>query len=508
MIRSRVASLFALSALLLASPPARAQAEEEGFEDGAAGESDASGWGDNQDDAAGFAEAPKAEAVQHAAEPPSAPSPFSLTGFARSQWGLWLERLNDAPLAKGRQSLDLQLRYSSEHWRFVSAGHAEYDVAYRVERERYDAATLDAYESLVALRETYLSATFEPVEMTFGRIIVPWGQGDVVSVLDTNNPRDLREPGMTDLDDLRVPVLATRFGFFFGYHRIDAMLIHESSYGYRPPPLGDFSPVRSLIQREATPEIAAQISTIDARYDDRESGLAFDKQQYSLSWSYRGPIMDASLHVASLVDQFGVFDGLNPPLALPIPSKLDVVLDHPRYLMFGYSGAVPVDDWLIKWEFSLTPSRTYNLDPPDGQAIQFLTAPDAYTKRATFGSAMLGLTYSGLPGTIVFFEAGQTAPLDAPNNRIFGGNEPVFSLRTLHMLFDEDLQANFTFYGVGWSLDYGFLLRAELTYRLNDDLKASLGAITYHPGDEIGLLSGLSTHDRLFGGLRWDFQAF
>ncbi|HMJ13595.1 MAG TPA: DUF1302 family protein [Polyangiaceae bacterium] len=468
---------------------------------------DAVGWGDDGSDAAGFADAPKAASEPHVAE--DAPNLLSLTGFARSQWGLWLERLEDNPFAKGRQSLDLQLRLSTEHWRVVASAHGEYDLAYQLDRDSYDDATLDAYERLVDVRETYISGTLEPLEFTFGRMVMPWGQGDVVSILDVVAPRDLREPGLSDLEDLRLPVLATRFGFFFGYHRIEAVIIHEAFFGYRPAPLGEFSPVRSLIADETGLDAGALAQLSDVRFRDRGAGLTFEKQQYALTWSYKGPEFDASIYVASIVDQFGVFAGLEPELTLtPIPSQIDVVLDHPRYTLFGYSGAAPFGDWLVKWEFSVTPARTYNQQPPDGRALEFLLEPADFTQKATFAGAMVGITYSGLPHTLLFLEGAQSTPLDGAKDTLFGSNAPVLALRSMHLFFDDDLRADLALYGVGYGLEYGFLARAELTYRLNDDFKVGLGAITYHPGEELGLLSGLGKHDRLFASMRWDFHAF
>lgn len=473
-------------------------------------ESDEAGWGgedegegEGNDDAAGFADAPEVAPVDET------PSPFSLTGFARSQWGLWLERLEDNPFAKGRQNLDLQLRFSTEHWRVVASAHGEYDLAYRVDRDDYDAATLDAYEHLIDIRETYVSGTLEPLEFTFGRLVMPWGQGDVVSILDVAAPRDFREPGLSDLEDLRLPVLATRFGFFFGYHRIETVIIHEAFFGYRPAPLGEFSPVRSLIADETGLDPAALAELSDVRFRDRGGGLRFEKQQYALTWSYKGPEFDASIYAASIVDQFGIFAGIEPDLSLtPIPPELDVVLEHPRYYLFGYAGAAPFGDWLVKWEFSVVPRRQYNLQPPRGRAFEFLIEPERFTEKGTFAGAMLGITYSGLPKTVLFFEGAQNTPLDATGDLLFGSNAPTFAVRSMHLLLDEDLRADLAFYGMGYALEYGFLARAELTYRLTDAFKWSVGAITYHPGDELGLLSGLGMHDRVFSTLRWDFQVF
>ena len=47
-----------------------------------------------------------------------------------------------------------------------------------------------------------------------GRQIVNWGRSDTVRVLDVINPLDNREPGLVDIEDLRLPVTMARVDYF------------------------------------------------------------------------------------------------------------------------------------------------------------------------------------------------------------------------------------------------------------------------------------------------------
>ena len=166
--RSRHVALGAVvvgASLALTVPSATAEepvAEDEAFDLG----SDDEAFDLGDDDEASVLEA------QGADEEAVSEWSFWLTGFLRSDWALWAERFEENPLAKGRQSLDLLTGFS---WRFLKldvAVHAEYDVAYLVERDSYDDATLEAYEGLVNTREVQLAASLGDFELTVGRQIV------------------------------------------------------------------------------------------------------------------------------------------------------------------------------------------------------------------------------------------------------------------------------------------------------------------------------------------------
>ena len=112
-------------------------------------------WGDEDDDL-GFEDTTIATKEKLAA-----PAPWTLKGTRRYDWAAWAERLSSDPLAKGRQSLDLEayfkydLNCSGCTLRGKFSGHGEYDLAYAHDRDKYDPPTLDTYEWLVQARENY-----------------------------------------------------------------------------------------------------------------------------------------------------------------------------------------------------------------------------------------------------------------------------------------------------------------------------------------------------------------
>ncbi len=303
-------------------------------------------------DEAGFGEDPGFDfGVVPEIEAQAAPSPWSLRGFLRSDWAFWTERMRTNPNAKRRQNLDLELRYKRGILRAVLAGHAEVDLAYLVDRGRYDRATLDTYEWQAINREAFVAVSLGPAEITLGSQIVAWGEGDMVSPLDVVNPRDNREPGLADLEDLRMPVLATRVGVFPGNHRLELMVVHESFMGWLSPPFGPFSPLPALVPSEPPPglQLDLDFAARGVRYDHVQPRLSLRQQQGFLRWVYKGPALDLGLYAATVLDKQGVV--ILPTLQELLGSgPLVVRLDHRRYWLAGSSGAVPVSSFVLKWE--------------------------------------------------------------------------------------------------------------------------------------------------------------
>ncbi len=237
-----VAALCCLWLLSPAWTPAAAEAQDRpasGAEDSGSGDEEED---PGADDAFSFGEEDNQDSPAAPVTKPPPPSAWSLTGFLRSDWALWTERLDSTPLAKGRQSVDLALGFKKGIVRVLLTLHGEYDLAYLVDRGSHDEPTREAYEWQVNTREALVALSLGEFELTLGRQIVAWGEGDALSPLDVVNPRDMREPGLADLDDIRLPVLASRVGWFRGPHRVEVMMIHESDFGYRPSPTHPTAP--------------------------------------------------------------------------------------------------------------------------------------------------------------------------------------------------------------------------------------------------------------------------
>ncbi|MCO4762868.1 MAG: hypothetical protein KC502_15240 [Myxococcales bacterium] len=503
---------------------ATAPAEEAGY-----GDDDESGFGDDgAGDDAGFATAP-AEATPVVAPP----SPWSLVGAIRSDWGMWTERVNgtkatdglalqggdDNPFAKGRQNLDLTLGYKRGPWRIQAAVHGEFDLAYLHRADEFRDPTRDAYRQLLQVRETFAALALGDFEFTVGRQVVAWGEGDGMSVVDVVNPRDNREPGLSDLDDIRVPVLASRVGWFTttanGDHRVEAMVVHETCntlwreacFGLRTPPLGPFSPLPAFLGGDQAPagagvDIGSVMASKEVRFEHGQTDLAWANQQWLLRWVYKGAGIDLGAYAASVLDQQGVITNVNF-LSLLDASKTTLVMpvQHLRYELVGTSGAMATGDFLLKWELALEHRRPFSVGDSG------VMPPKLSYQRTDTLQTMVSVTYRGIRDTVLGFEGSRTTLLDTPEDLLFPVDAPFLSLRAQHNTWNDRLHFTAVAIAVGHVAQYGWLARADVTWDIRDALKLSTTFVTYQPGEKFGPFAGLDQHDRIGVRLRWDFSA-
>ncbi|MEZ4264915.1 MAG: DUF1302 family protein [Myxococcota bacterium] len=484
MLRRPIALLSLLVIALTAPPISQARAD------------------DSEDDGFDFGETPQVHVLV-----PAEPSPWAFTGFLRSDEAVWLERFKDNPLAKARQSLDLALSYKKGIIRLLLTGHGEYDLAYLAQRDSYDKPTLRAYEWQVTTREAFVALSLGRVELTAGRQIVAWGEGDALSPLDVVNPRDMREPGLADLDDLRLAVLATRVGWFRGAHRLEAMIIHESDFGYRPAPLSDYSPFRAVI--DDNPIARDLIGDREVTWEHKQRRFALAQQEGLLRWVMKGAGLDAGLYLASVLDDQGVVSIDTADLA--DEKRVPIGLDHRRYTVFGHSGARSFGDFLLKWEAGVElrrPFTTGRLDDfdPDNPLASAAALSSLGHAAGDLLNTMLGLTYSGVTDLTLALEISKPWLLGDIDDLLIDASAPFIALRASYTTLRERLRLDAAFSMIGWKAELGWLIRAQATWAVRDALQLQAGVITYHPGDDFGPLTGLERHDRLFVGLRWDFQ--
>lgn len=434
-------------------------------------------------------------------------SNWSLTGFARLDHALWLQRLAEDPWAKGRQSLDLSLEYGGKDLRLKLSGHGEWDAAYLIDREAESDAHLEVYELRYLDGEQYIAASAGEFETTFGRQIVAWGEGDALSPLDVVNPRDGREPGLADLDDLRLAVLATRVGWFRDAHRIEVMIVHESYFGEQPSPLSDFSPFRAVIERDDLPApVANLLSSKTFRFKHTPDRFDGEAQGYLARWVYKGPGLDFGLHAASVLDRQGV-SSLPDTATLLTAREIDIEVDHRRYTVTGLSFATTFASFLVKGELVGELGKAFNTG--DTRAPFNPAMPPALgVEEGTLLTGMVGLTYTGIADLNVALEAQKGTFLDEPADVLFPADAPIFALRAQYLLWDQTLTLQGAATAIGATAEYGGLVRAEALYTIADGWKAGGGYIHYFTGDEdeLGPFSGFTEHDRVFAKLRYDFR--
>lgn len=474
------------------------------------GDSDAIGFGDSGADSLGFGDADSDTEPQAVTAAPS--GNLSLDSFVRSQLDLWAERFEDNPWARARQNLDTDLRYKrlfdvdsdTLELRLVAGLHLEYDFAYLHQRDSYDKATLDAYEYQIIGRETSISLSYDVVELTFGRQIVVWGEGIALSPVDVVNPWDSRENLMVDLVDRRMATLATKLGFYFGDHRLEAMVIHESYFGLYPPPMAELSPLRALLLED--PRVEAALQTRELRYKHIPGRWVNQASQVLGRWSYAGHGFDLSFYAASVLDRRGV----NPPTPeseFIANEVVDIEMWHPRYTMLAHSGSVPVEDIVLKWELAVDLDRSFNVTDPSIEGF------DVDIKKYHQLATMFGFQYINIiEDANLFFEYEQHYVMDSPAREEdssirfqFPVEQPQFAVVWQQTFLEERLSLDIRAFLFGIWQYTGWFAKAELAYELFDNVKAGIGYATFQPNDKFSIIYGMKSHDRILASLRWDF---
>ncbi len=450
-------------------------------------------WGEEDDDV-GFG-----DFEVEVAETPKT-SPLSAGGSLRTTESLWVERLEDQPWAKSRRSLDLWARYKEDSWRIEVSGHSEIDLPYWIARDDFDEQTFDTYAWQVVPREALLAVSAGQFEITAGRQLIVWGEGVLLSPVDVVAARDMREPGLSDLEDLRLPVTALRVGWFTGSHRVELAGVPEADWGYRSPPAGPYGAVPSLIAENpmaTNPLVAPLLEGREYAWVHRQDRWALDQMQGFARWRYSGPV-DLGIYAASLYDKQG-------NLALPgaedfmEPGVIELNVVHRRYTMVGHSGTAGVGDFLFRWEAGVDIDRAFDTGDPEDPTSELKA------RRTELVNLMGGIQIAAISRTTFDIEVGGgffPSPLD---DLLFPVNAVTYGFRGSHTALKERLRLGVSCLGSGVDLSMGGLVRADASYEISDGLKAMVGGIVYRPGSERGFLLGLDSHDQVFGQLRYDF---
>lgn len=224
-------------------------------------------------------------------------------------------------LSRLRGEGELELTYRMPHdWKARVEARAFYDALFAL---RDDGDFTDAHkrslETEAEIKEAWVAGTLaKGLDLKAGRQIMVWGKSDNIRVADVLNPLDNREPGMTDIEDLRLPVAMTRLDYSRGDWVFTAVLVHEHRFGKLPPGGSDFFPFPFAMPPEETPE---------SSFDTTRPALA--AKGYFTGW-------DASFYLAQYdSDEWYLENG---------------VRTHPLVTMAGAAVNAVSGSWLFKGE--------------------------------------------------------------------------------------------------------------------------------------------------------------
>lgn len=489
---------------------ARASQDELGWGDSSAAPSSPSaspdelGWGDSG------ASAPAAQSDSSASARAETPreSKLKFQGTLRLRGGVWTERASTNPFAQARTALDFGARYSdsfmfygkSASLQLVANGHGEYDAAYQYERESYDAPTLDAYEWQAWVAETYVQLTIGGFSLSVGRQVQNLGQAEMLGFIDVLNPRDLREPGLTDLDEIRLPVFMSRLGLSYSGFSLEALVVQEALPSLMPPPLGFFSPFRELIMGD--PAAAAAFTGRTLWLDHEPTGFSPG------SWQALGRIgisvssLDLELYGGTVLDRLGALGSI-PPAAFA-NAELSFPLYHSRYTLVATSGALTLGPVVLRWELGAELNKILST-LVESELLRF-----GWVRRHQL-QGLLGLTYFAPKGANLGLEVQRGYVFDAPEAAVdyqellWPLMSTMLGFRWMQTFGDDVLRLNLISALIGLERWNGGFVRAELARKLVDGLLLSASYVTYIPGPDFGPFYGFERNDRAQLQLRWDF---
>ncbi|WP_446011763.1 DUF1302 family protein [Candidatus Electrothrix sp.] len=368
--------------------------------------------------------------------------------------------------------LDLEARFS-DSWSAKVGGKTFYDGIYSIQgREEYTSYVLNEYEDEVELREAYVQGQLaDTVDLKLGRQIVVWGKSDTIRITDVLNPLDMREPGLTDIEDLRLPLTMTKLDYYFGDWELSGIAVHEIRFNKIPVYGYDFY---------AADEPAPPADDPDSSLDNTEWAL-------SLSGIFTG--WDLDLYYARIFNDTPHFE-----YVLLNNDSTEIQQKHERLHMFGFAYNKAQGNWLLKTEGAILNRVHYTNRPGAG-----------YTRM----DMLVGAEYSGFAETTISLEF---ANRHINNHRPYLETSPDGVYQDMYQLafrysrdfLNDTLNLSLLVMLYGPSEADGAFERLSLDYDLTDTLTLRGGAVLYQSGDLL-TMQEVADNDRVFTELRYSF---
>jgi hypothetical protein len=408
-------------------------------------------------------------------------------------------------LSRLRARLNLQLDFELPHdWKLRLSPYLWYDFNYLIHGfDDYTREVLDEYEWEVDVQDTYLEGpVLENLDLKIGRQVVNWGRSDTLRVLDVLNPLDNREPGRTDIEDLRRAVAMLKLDWHIGRNwRITGIAIPEMRFDDLPSFGTDFSGFDvsglppGLPDTIFFPFIFPNLIEPD-HWEDTEWAAA-------VSGIFEG--WDISFHFAGVHEDIPRFE---PPDGANIFEQIDqgMAQVYDRILLAGAGGNYTFGSWLFKAEAAWLYGFEYAyLDWSVPGGIPRFDTTDEKSRLDVMG----GVEYYGFNET--------TLALEIVNRHIFDYERPLLDIPTF--VREDSVEYAFRYTAdwlnarlsttllavvFGYKAQDGAIVRAQGSYTFRDGLVGTLGLLIYADGD-LPPLSLWGNNDRVFIDLKYSF---
>ncbi len=383
-------------------------------------------------------------------------------------------------LVKWRHTLQVNGQVQlSDSWKWVVEGWGFYDSAYSQRgRNDFDDNTLETYESDAELREFWVGGPLTSwMDLRFGRQIVVWGEADVETATDVLNPRDLREPFLTDVEDQRLAVTMLKADFYPTLNStLSVIVIPEFRPELLPPATSDF--------RVLPPSV--DLDDADLPNNGPENW------EYGLRYKFTVGSGDVSLLAAQVFDdRFHLeFEGGQPKLR------------HERVEVWGVNANYASGNFVYKLEGVYNVGRRLGVrgDVLQQRLNQGITE---VTEEKDEMGMNVGFDYSGINDLTLTLEFGATHIVDHEAELTDRENNQNAAVRAAYTLFNEQLTLEY--FGVTYSDDDGTFHRITGDYDFTDTFHVFTSVAVYDFYSTTSPFFGIREQDRLTAGVQWDF---
>jgi len=404
---------------------------------------------------------------------------------------------------RGGLQLDGRLPY---RWKLRAQAYALYDFAYVMHGfEKYTQEVRDDYEIDAEVQDLWVAGRLlENLDLKLGRQVINWGRSDTLRVNDVLNPLNNREPGLADIEDLRLPVTAARADLYLGHWSFTALVIPEIRFDYIPPPGSDFYPALDLGGLPPVPGFdPARLAPLLAGV----SSLPVDRvDPWGSTPEYGGAIQgifsgwDVAFYAARIYQNQTSVNAV-------VPDFRALAFHEDRVTHVGTGGNYTVGSWLFKAELAYVDELDYLVAVPDTSVpVLPYRLEHRTSSRLDF---MGGVEYYGFTETNIALEVVNRHlfdydPLLAYLPNYLEENNVEMALRMSRDLMNSRLHLNGVGVVLGERAQRGATIRLWVDYDLVDALVVTAGYLVFVAGD-VPPLDAWDRNDRLFFNVKYSF---
>ncbi|HEY9035344.1 MAG TPA: DUF1302 family protein, partial [Pseudomonadales bacterium] len=308
---------------------------------------------------------------------------------------------------------------------------------------------------------------------------------------------DNREPGLADIEDIRLPVTMIKTDIYDGAWTTSLIAIPEIRFSKNPPIGNDFYTAFS--------SLSGQALLVE---DDEPEDFADTSWAASVTGIFSG--WDISFNAArTWRDQPYVAPA--PYNGNPTSTLLQSTFKHSRITLLGAGGNLTHGAWLYKWEAAYIDGIDYTTASPLTITLPTLgptTVPfPTDTTETSRVDILAGVDYFGIADT--------TLSVEIANRHIrnFSDNMSPFyeyrdmmetAVRATRSLWHDRLNLTAVGTAFGERAQYGSLIRLEADYEWMDGLNMKAGVVTYQYGERPPF-THIEDNDRVFAEVKYSF---